>query len=95
MAGVSGITLPSQFPEQEIVMVAERAVGQMIQDLRSELGVKFHEIEVLITSNKSEAEESVSDLAAAMTDAFRENNATLRNELKATVGDSTQKLKHN
>ena len=31
--------------EQDVVMVAERAVGQQINDLRGELGVKFHEIE--------------------------------------------------
>ena len=72
-------------------MVAERAVWQMIQDLRGELGVKFNELEVRITNNKSEAEESVSDLAAAMTDAFTENNTTLRNEIKASVGDAAQK----
>ena len=61
----SGTQLPSQFPEQEIVMVAERAVGQLINDLRGELGVKFREIDELINSNRSEAEEAASDLAAA------------------------------
>ena len=45
---------PLQFPEQEIVMVAERAVGQLINDLRGELGVKFKELETLIEFNKSE-----------------------------------------
>ena len=38
-------------------MVAERAVGQLIDDFRGELGVKFGEIEELINSNRSEAEE--------------------------------------
>ena len=83
-------TQPLQYPHQEIVMVAERAVQQMINDLRGELGVKFGELEALITANKSDAEEAVSDLAAAMTDALKQNNATLRNELKAKKGDITQ-----
>ena len=85
-------TQPLQYPQQEIVMVAERAVQQMINDLRGELGVKFGELEALITANKSDAEEAVSDLAAAMTDAFKQNNATLRNELKANKGDITQEF---
>ena len=86
-------TQPLQYPQQEIVMVAERAVQQLIDDLRGELGVKFAEIESSINANKSDAEEAVSDLAAAMTDAFKQNNATLRNELKANAGDITQELK--
>ena len=65
--GTSGASVPSQ----EIVMVAERAVQQLIDDLRGELGVKFHQIEQLLEGNKSDAEEAVSDLAAAMTDAFK------------------------
>ena len=73
-------------------MVAERAVQQLIDDLRGELGVKFREIEQLIEGNKSEADEAVSDLAAAMTDAFKQNNATLRNEMQAIKGDITQQL---
>ena len=88
-----GATQPLQIPHQEIVMVAERAVQQLIDDLRGELGVKFAEIESSINANKSDAEEAVSDLAAAMTDAFKQNNATLRNELKANGGDITQELK--
>ena len=35
-------------------MVAERAVGQLINDLRGELGVKFGELEKLIEANKFE-----------------------------------------
>ena len=31
--------------DQEVVMVAERAVGQAINDLRGEPGVKFFEIQ--------------------------------------------------
>lgn len=31
--------------DQKVVMVAERTVGQAINDLRGELGVKFHQIE--------------------------------------------------
>ena len=89
----SGMTqLPSQFPEQEIVMVAERAVRQLIDDLRGELGVKFQQIEESINANKSEAEEGLSDLSAAMTDAFKQNNASLRNEMRALNGDTTQNL---
>ena len=74
-------------------MVAERAVQQLISDLRGELGVKFQEIETLIVANKSEAEEGISDLSAALTDAFKQNNASLRNEIKASVGDAAQELK--
>ena len=49
-------TQPLQYPQQEIVMVAERAVQQLIDDLRGELGVKFAEIESSIIANKSDAE---------------------------------------
>ena len=48
MAGM-GTQQPSQSPAHaEIVMVAERAVQQAIDDLRGELGVKFRGLEMAI-----------------------------------------------
>ena len=78
--------------DQQIVMVAERAVTQLINDLRGELGVKFAELQTLIDGNRSDMEEGISDLSAAMTDAFKQNNASLRNEIKAIKGDFAQEF---
>ena len=67
-------------------MVAERAVGQQINDLRGELGVKFHEIENGdngLKSLKSEIENEMSTLNDNLTDAFTQNNALLRREIQA------------
>ena len=81
--------------EAEIVMVAERAVGQQINDLRGELGVKFHEIENGdngLKSLKSEIENEMSTLNDNLTDAFTQNNALLRREIQAMKGDMAEDL---
>ena len=66
----------------------------MIDDLRGELGVKFHQIEGIIQGNKDEMEESISDLSAAMTDAFKENNSSLRTETRAIKADTAQEFQN-
>ena len=86
--GIGDVTMH----DQHIVMVAERAVTQLIHDLRGELGVKFAELQTLIDGNRSDMEEGISDLSAAMTDAFKQNNASLRNEIKAIKGDLAQEF---
>ena len=75
---------------ENVVMVAERAVGQLIDDLRGELGLRFQGVESAINEIKSETEQAVEDLSAAMTDAFKQNNASLRNEIASMKGDLTQ-----
>ena len=86
--GIGAVTMH----DQQIIMVAERAVTQLINDLRGELGVKFLELETSINAIKSESEDGISDLSAAMTDAFKQNNASLRNEIKAIKGDLAQEF---
>lgn len=39
--------------EENVVMVTERAVGQLINDLRGEIGVKLQEIENGVSGLKS------------------------------------------
>ena len=77
-------------------MVAERAVGQGLADLRAELGVKFFGMDSKLNNlqdsqNKlKELEEGLEDLSDQMTQAFKNNNALLRNEIKAMAGDFIQ-----
>ena len=81
--------------EQDVVMVAERAVGQQINDLRGELGVKFHEIENGdngLKFLKTEIENEISTRNDNLTDAFTKNNALLRKEIQAMKGDMAEDL---
>ena len=73
--------------QQEVVMVAERAVNQGMNDLRGELGVKFAEMEKgvnkfiqEINQFKSDSENTMEELNAAVTDSFKKSNELLRNE---------------
>ena len=67
-------------------------MGKRLTISGANLGLSSGELEKLIETNKSDAEESVSDLAAAMTDAFKQNNASLRNEMRANKGDIVQEF---
>ena len=82
--------------EQQVLMVAERAVRQQIDDLRGELGVKFYDIdkgmENLKIVIKGEFDNEIQEVQAAVTDAFKNNNATFRDQLNAMKGDIAQEL---
>ena len=90
--------------DQHIVMVAERAVrdtvNQGINDLRGELGIKFHEIENAAGGIKSmgikigEIENDIDNLNLNITEAFKKNNAMLRNEIQALKGDLSEEFKN-
>ena len=88
-----GATQPLQIPQQEIVMVAERAVQQLISDLRGELGVKFHEIENgenglnILSDRLGDLEDEIQNLNSHVTDALKNNNRLLLDEIKAAKGD--------
>ena len=79
-------------------MVAERAVQGRLQDLRAELGVKFHEIENGGSGLKSlgtkmgELEWEIENLNDNVTEAFKKNNALLRDEIQALKGDMSEDL---
>ena len=77
--------------EQEIVMVAERAVrdavDQGMNDLRGEFGLKFQEIQngvnkFIHQTNefKTETETSIDELNNNVTESFKKNNELLRSE---------------
>ena len=80
----------------EIVMVAERAVQQGLLDLRAELGVKFQGIDSGLQAVQSflsklkELDENFENLSDNVTEAFKNNNALLRTEIKAMSGDIAQ-----
>ena len=96
MAAVGNATAPMGISEAEIVMVAERAVTQGLNDLRGELGVKFHEIEnggtgmKFLQSKLSDLEDEISNLSDSVTTAFKNKNQLLRNEIRAMKGDIAQ-----
>mgnify|MGYP003330238147 CR=1 FL=1 len=80
-------------------MVAERAVQQGLLDLRGELGAKLQEIDSglkglqSLHSQITEMDENFENLNDNITAAFKNNNALLRNEIKAVSGDTAQKSK--
>ena len=85
--------------EVDIVMVAERTVQQGLLDLRGELGATFQTIDSGLQGLQSihykltEMEENFENLNDNVTAAFKNNNALLRNEIKAMAGDIAQKQK--
>ena len=106
--------------QQEVVMVAERAVTQSANDLRGEIGIKFQEIENGVKSEISvirgelgvkfneiengkgglksigmklgEMESEIENLNDNVTEAFKKNNALLRNEIQALKGDLSEEF---
>ena len=96
MASAANATNTMGISEAEIVMVAERAVTQGLNDLRGELGVKFHEIEnggtgmKFLQSKLSDLEDEISNLSDSVTTAFKNKNQLLRNEIRAMKGDIAQ-----
>ena len=77
-------------------MVAERAVTQGLNDLRGELGVKFHEIEngdsglKSLLSKITDIQENFENLNDKITNTSKNNNALLRNEILAMKGGIAQ-----
>ena len=77
---------------QAVVMVAERAVQQSMGNLRDEVGGKIQTVEnglqVIengVVSFKAEVEKATEDLNGNLTNAFKANNATLRQGIKSEV----------
>ena len=93
MASASNATNTMSISQADIYMVAERAVTQLMDGLRGELGVKFHELEngeqglQVLHSKLGELEEELGNLSDNVTTSFKQNNGLLRNEIKAAKGD--------
>ena len=82
----------------DVVMVAERAVNQALDNLRGQLGVKFHELEngdqglKTLQLKIGDLEQSFENLGDNVTDAFKKNNGLLCNGIQAAKGDIIQQI---
>ena len=73
----------------EVYMVAERTVGQAANDLRAEFGLKIDEVKGLINGATGELQGELDSLRQSVTEAFKENNKSLRADL-TNIGESIQ-----
>ena len=84
--------------DQNVVMVAERAVKKLNDDLRGEMGVMIQILQNSISdlksesSSKQELEDDISNLNGVVKESFKTNNALLRAELGVMKQGLTDEL---
>ena len=80
----------------ELFMVAERAVGQAVSDLRGEFAVQLGELEskfeANITGIKDELNGELNSFRDTVHEAFKENNKSLRAEVSGAKDIIVQEL---